>query len=81
VSPFASRENLKLVVTSQMTGGGPVELRVYKGSRELLMRRIVPTATRPSEISIVPDRGEWQVRISRLYRGRELLRVGFTVEE
>jgi hypothetical protein len=58
-----------------------VELRVYKNDREVLMRRIAPSAARPSEISIVPDRGRWQVRIGRLYRGRELLRVGFTVEE
>jgi hypothetical protein len=81
VSPFASRENLKLVVSSVMTGGGPVELRVYKNGRETLMRRIVPSASRPSEISLVPDTGQWEVRIGRLYRGRELLRVGFTVEE
>jgi len=81
VSPFASRENLKLVVSSVMSGGGPVELRVYKNGRETLMRRIVPSASRPSEISLVPDAGQWEVRIGRLYRGRELLRVGFTVEE
>lgn len=80
-SPFASRENLKLVVGSRMTGGGPVELRVYKDGVETLMRRIVPAEARPAEVSIVPDRGKWEVRVSRLYRGRELLRVGFTVEE
>ncbi len=80
-SPFASRENLKLVVTSEMNGGGPVELRVLKAGEEVLMRRIAPTSGRPSVISIVPDKGEWMVRVSRLYRGRELLRVGFTVEE
>ena len=80
-SPFASRENLKLVVTSEMTGGGPVELRVLKDGGEVLMRRIAPTSGRPSQISIVPDKGEWTIRVSRLYRGRELLSVGFTVEE
>jgi cell wall-associated NlpC family hydrolase len=80
-SPFASRENLKLVVSSEMTGGGPVELRVYKDGEEIVMRRIVPSEARPAELSIVPDKGQWEVRVSRLYRGRELLRVGFTVEE
>lgn len=80
-SPFASRENLKVVVASEMTGGGPVELRVYKNGEETLMRRISPSALRPSEISVVPDKGQWEVRVCRLYRGRELLRVGFTVEE
>jgi hypothetical protein len=81
VNPFASRENLKLVVTSEMTGGGQVELRVLKAGEEVLMRRIAPTSGKPSVISIVADRGEWSVRVSRLYRGRELLSVGFTVEE
>lgn len=80
-SPFASRENLKLVVTSEMSGGGPVELRVLKAGQEVLMRRVAPTSGKPSVISIVPDQGEWTVKVSRLYRGRELLRVGFTVEE
>ncbi len=80
-NPFASRENLKLVVSSAMTGGGPVELRVYKDGEETMMRRIVPTEARPAEVSIVPDRGQWEIRVTRLYRGRELLRVGFTVEE
>ena len=80
-SPFASRENLRVVVTSEMTGGGPVELRVLKDGGEVLMRRIAPTSSRPSEISIIPDKGEWTVRVSRLFRGRELLSVGFTVEE
>lgn len=80
-SPFASRENLKLVVSSRMTGGGPVELRLYKDGDEVLMRRIVPSEARPAELSVVPDKGQWEVRVSRLYRGRELLRLGFTVEE
>jgi probable lipoprotein NlpC len=80
-SPFASRENLKLVVTSEMSGGGPVELRVLKAGQEVLMRRVTPTSGKPSVISIVPDKGEWMVKVSRLYRGRELLRVEFTVEE
>jgi hypothetical protein len=80
-NPFASRENLKVVVASNMTGGGPVELRVYKNGEEQMMRRIAPTAARPSEVSIVPDKGEWELRVSRLYKGRELLRLGFTVVE
>ena len=64
-----------------MTGGGPVELRVYKNGEEQMMRRIAPTAARPSEVSLVPDKGEWELRVSRLYKGRELLRLGFTVVE
>jgi hypothetical protein len=79
--PFASRENLTIFVRSEMTGGGPIELSLLKGGREVLWRRIVPTARRSAEVTLFPEVGEWTVRITRLYRGPEIRAVSFRVEE
>ena len=79
--PFASRERLKILVSSRMTGGGPVELVLTRDGTEILVARIAPSSRRPSEVDIVPDQGDWVVRITRLFRGRELGRVTFRVEE
>ena len=43
--------------------------------------RIAPGAQKPSEIALAPDIGQWTVRVTRLFKGRELQRVAFTVEE
>jgi probable lipoprotein NlpC len=80
-SPFASRETLKILVSSEMSGGGPLEMTVLKNGEEILWRRIFPTAKRAAEVSLVPDIGEWTVRITRIFKGRELHNVAFTVEE
>jgi len=80
-SPFASREELKIRVSNGMTGGGPLDLTVLKDGVRMLDARISPTAQRPSEISIVPEPGQWTVRVSRIFKGRELQNVSFSVEE
>jgi len=80
-NPFASRETLRMMVSSKMTGGGLVELTLLREGKEILMQRIAPTARKASELTILPDVGEWTLRVNRLYRGRELLSVTFRVEE
>jgi hypothetical protein len=80
-SPFASREAMKIRVFNGMTGGGPMDLTLLKDGRPVLARRIAPSAQGPSEIGIVPEPGQWTVRVSRIYKGRELQNVTFTVVE
>jgi hypothetical protein len=79
--PFPSREALTIRVYNGMSGGGPVDLSVLKGDAVVLSRRIVPGAAKPSEVTIQPDTGQWTVRVARIFKGRELQRVSFTVEE
>jgi hypothetical protein len=79
--PFPSREPMTIRVTNGMTGGGPLDLVVIKDGREVISRRIVPGAHRPAEISLTPDIGTWIVRVSRIFKGRELQNIAFTVEE
>ena len=81
VSPFASRENLKLVVASRMTGGGPVELRVYKNDREVLMRRIVPPRRGRPKYRSSPTGESGRCASAGCTGAGSSLRVGFTVEE
>jgi hypothetical protein len=80
-SPFASREALKIRVYNGMTGEGPLDLTVLKDGVRVREARISPTAQRPSEINLVPDPGQWTVRVSRIFKGRELQNVSFLVEE
>jgi hypothetical protein len=80
-SPFASREPLQIYVYNGMTGGGPLDLSVFHNGRQVLVKRIVPGALHPSELSLVPDTGEWTVRVTRIFKGRELDRLTFRVEE
>jgi hypothetical protein len=80
-SPFASREAMKILVYNGMTGGGPMDLTLLKDGRPILARRIAPSAQGPSEIGINPEPGEWTVRVSRIWKGRELQNVTFTVVE
>ncbi|MGA2977477.1 MAG: C40 family peptidase [Spirochaetia bacterium] len=80
-SPFPSQEALTIRIFNGMTGGGPVDLRVLKEGAEVLARRIVPGSQKPSELTIVPDIGHWTVSVSRIWKGRELQRMTFTVVE
>jgi hypothetical protein len=80
-SPFPSREELKIRVSNGMTGGGPLDLTLLKDGVRMLDARISPSAQRPSEISLFPDAGQWTVRVSRIFKGRELQNVAFSVEE
>ncbi len=80
-SPFPSREKMTIEVFNRMTGGGPMDLTVLRDGRQVLAARIAPGASRPAVIPLVPDAGTWDVRVSRLWKGRELERITFTVEE
>ncbi len=79
--PFPARETVTINVYNAMSGGGPMDLTLFKDGHEVLTRRIVPGAQKPSEIALAPDIGQWTVRVTRLFKGRELQRVAFTVEE
>jgi hypothetical protein len=80
-SPFPSREELTIRVYNGMTGGGPLDLTVLKDGVRVREERISPSAQRASEISLVPDPGQWTVRVTRIFKGRELQNVSFLVEE
>ena len=80
-SPFPSREELTIRVCNGMTGGGPLDLIVLKDGVRVREARISPSAQRASEITLVPDPGQWTVRVTRIFKGRELQTVSFSVEE
>jgi hypothetical protein len=80
-SPFASQEPLRIYIYNGMTGGGPLDVTVLRDGRQALVQRITPGALHPSELSLVPDAGEWTVRVNRIFKGRELGRFTFRVEE
>ena len=81
VSPFPSREKMTIRVFNRMSGGGPMDLAVLRNGVPVLGARITPGTFRPSQIPLTPEAGMWTVRISRLFKGRELQSVTFTVEE
>ena len=58
-----------------------MDLTVLRDGRQVLAARIAPGASRPAVIPLVPDAGTWDVRVNRLWKGRELERITFTVEE
>jgi uncharacterized protein YycO len=78
---FASHELLTVRVINNMSGGGPLSLEILEGGRVVRSQWVTPGALKPAEISFVPDIGVWTVRISRIYKGRELAKVKFTVVE
>jgi len=80
-SPFPSREKMTIQVTNDMSGGGPLDLTILKDGRQVLATRIRPGAFGPAVIPLFPDAGTWDVKVNRLWKGRELERVTFTVEE
>jgi hypothetical protein len=80
-SPFPSREKMTITVENDMSGGGPLDLTILRNGRPVLSRRISPGAFGPAVIPLTPDAGTWDVRVNRLWKGRELERVTFTVEE
>jgi hypothetical protein len=79
--PFPSRETVTINIYNAMSGGGPMDLTLSKDGHEVIRRRISPGAQKPFEISLAPDIGRWNVRVTRLFKGRELQQVAFTVEE
>jgi hypothetical protein len=80
-SPFAALESLRIYVYNGMTGGGPLDVSVFRDGRRMLLSRVSPGALHPSELSLVPDTGEWTIHINRIFKGRELQRLTFRVEE
>ncbi len=80
-NPFPSREEMTIRVFNRMSGGGPMDLSIFKNGTRVLASRIVPGTYRPSEVSLTPEQGTWMVRVNRLFKGRELQSVTFTVEE
>ena len=80
-SPFPSNEKMTIEVLNRMTGGGPMDLSVVKDGKQMLTTRIAPSDFGPAVIPLVPDAGTWEIRVNRLWKGRELARMTFTVEE
>jgi hypothetical protein len=80
-NPFPSHESLTVQIFNNMTGGGPMDLSILKDGKEVLAKRIVPGAQKPAEVTLVPDEGQWTVKVSRIYKGRELQSLAFTVVE
>jgi hypothetical protein len=64
-----------------MSGGGPLDIAVLRDGQQVLSRSIVPGGRAPAELQVVPDVGTWTVRINRIFKGRQLALVSFTVEE
>ena len=81
LNPFPSRETMKICILNGMSGGGPMDLTLFKDGEEVLTRRIVPGGRAPSELILTPDIGQWTVRVARIFKGRELQNMSFTVEE
>jgi hypothetical protein len=81
VNPFPSRETMKIRVINGMSGGGPMDLALFKDGEEVLTRRIVPGGQAPAELILTPDIGQWTVRVSRIFKGRVLQNMTFAVEE
>jgi hypothetical protein len=79
--PFASREEVTLRVFNGMSGGGPVSLSLVKDGRQVLSRWIVPGAQKPAEISFEAGVGQWSVLITRIFKGRTLSNLAFSVVE
>jgi hypothetical protein len=81
VEPFPSEEWLIVRVFNKMTGGGPVDFSLMRDGREVLSRWIVPGTQKPAELSFQTGIGKWSIRISRIFKGRTLSDVAFTVVE
>jgi hypothetical protein len=79
--PFPSKEPLTIQVFNRTSGGGPMDLAVVRDGRPVLTRRIVPGSLKPAEVRILPEAGAWSVRVTRIYGGRELKTVSFSVVE
>ncbi len=81
VEPFPSQEEVTIRVFNEMTGGGPVSFSLMKDGREVLSRWVVPGAQKPAELSFQAGIGRWSIRIARIFKGRTLSDVDFTVVE
>jgi hypothetical protein len=81
VEPFASQGNVTIRVFNGMTGGGPLSLTLFKNGRQVLSRWITAGAVKPAEVSFAAGIGQWSVRITRIFKGRILSNLAFSVVE
>ena len=82
LEPFPSHQAVTLRVSNEMSGGGPVSLSLRRDGQEVLGRWISPGGPgRPAVVPFVTDVGTWTVHITRIFRGRTLADVTFSVVE
>jgi len=81
VEPFPSHQEVTVRVFNEMSGGGPVSFILLKDGKEVLSRWIVPGAQKPAEVSFQATVGGWSIRIGRIFKGRTLSDVAFSVVE
>jgi hypothetical protein len=81
VEPFPSHRDVTIRVFNDMSGGGPVSFSLMKDGKEVLSRWIVPGTAKPAEVSFETAIGDWSIRITRIFKGRTLSDVAFTVVE
>ncbi len=80
--PFPSHQLVTLRVASDMSGGGPVSLSLRRDGQEVLSRWISPGGPdRPAEVSFETGVGTWTVHVTRIFKGRTLADVTFSVVE
>lgn len=81
LEPFPSRAQVKIRVHNGMSGGGPVNLTLSRDGRQVLSRWVTAGARKPAELSFTADIGQWSLRITRIYNGRTLSDLAFSVVE
>jgi probable lipoprotein NlpC len=81
VDPFPSHQDVTIRVFNDMTGGGPVSFSLVKDGREVLSRWIAASTLKPAEVAFQTGVGQWSIRITRIFKGRTLSDVAFSVVE
>jgi len=81
VEPFAAHGEVTIRIFNGMTGGGPVSLTLLKDGNQVLSRWITAGALKPAEVSFAAGIGQWSVRITRVFKGRILSDLAFSVVE
>jgi len=80
--PFPSRETVTIRFFNDMNGGGPVSLSLRQDGREVLSRWITPGGLgKPAEVTFMTGVGRWTIHVSRIFKGRTLADMAFTVVE
>ena len=81
IEPFASDGEVTLRVFNGMTGGGPVCLTLLKDGKQVVSRWIFARAWKPAEVRFTAGIGQWSVRVTRIFKGRTLSDLAFSVVE
>ncbi len=81
VEPFPSGEEVTIQVVNRMSGGGPVSFSLLKDGRPVVSRWIAPGGLSPARVEFAADEGRWSVRVARIFKGRLLSDVSFSVVE